>query len=64
MSKFKNARAVNYLVQRERSTGNYFVINLAYSKSDIIKKTTNGWYAQGIYHKTLRDAIIYTVYGV
>lgn len=64
MAKFSNARKVNYLVQRDRNTGYYYVIDLEINKTHTIKKTNNGWYAGTFYHRTLRDAIIYCVYGV
>lgn len=64
MARFKNARKVNYIVQRDRNTGHYFVVNTATNQSHMVKKTTNGWYAGTLYHPTLRDAIIYCAYGV
>ena len=64
MARYKNARKVNYLVQRDCNTGNYFVIMLGKNDTRMIKKTKSGWYAEGLYHPTLRDAIVYVLYGV
>lgn len=59
----KAFRPVPYIVKRDRSNNCYYVIR----KNQpflTIKKTDHGWYACTMYHKTLRDAIIYCAYGV
>lgn len=64
MSKYKNARKVDYVVQRNRDNGNYHVLFNNYSQHEIIRKTSSGWYAGSLYHRTLRDAIVYVLWGV
>ena len=65
MARNKNARQVNYVVKRDRKTGNYFVVQFdRFNDTQVIKKTKSGWYAVGLYHQTLRDAIVYCLYGV
>lgn len=56
-------RTVPYIVKRDIANHCYYVIQSGQTTLTI-KKTPNGWYACTMYHKTLRDAIIYCVYGV
>lgn len=59
----KNTREVHYKVYRNTNMKGYY--NVVHgTKVSLIKKTTQGWYAGTCYHRTLRDAIIYCLYGV
>ena len=53
-----------YFVKRDRSTGSYYVFVDGYKHPILIHKKPAGWYAVGLYHQTLRDAIVYCLYGV
>lgn len=59
----KSFRAVPYIVKRDRHNHCYYVIRQKLPTLTIYKKP-EGWYACTMYHKTLRDAIIYCAYGV
>ena len=59
---FKNARKVSYHVRRH--DGKYYVFVDGYNSPITIQKKPQGWYACTMYHRTLRDAIIYAAYGV
>ena len=63
MSRNKNARQVNYVVKRDRSNECYYII-VGGKLQNTINKKERGWYACTMYHQTLRDAIIYCLYGV
>ena len=56
-------RAVPYIVKRDIANQCYYVIQRG-KQTLTIKKKPEGWYACTMYHKSLRDAIIYCVYGV
>lgn len=56
-------RAVPYIVKRDIANRCYYVIQRG-KQTLTIKKKPEGWYACTMYHKSLRDAIIYCVYGV
>lgn len=47
-----------------RHDGKYYVFVDGYDNPITITKKPSGWYACTMYHKTLRDAIIYAAYGV
>lgn len=59
----KSFRPVPYIVKRDIANRCYYVIQRG-KPTLTIKKTSAGWYAYTMYHKTLRDAIIYCAYGV
>ena len=63
MARNKNARQVNYVVKRDRANECYYIIAGSKPRKPI-KKKEHGWYACNMYHQTLRDAIIYCLYGV
>ena len=58
----KRFRQVPYIVKRGIAN-HYYVIQRG-KPILTIKKKPEGWYACTMYHKSLRDAIIYCVYGV
>lgn len=58
----KNTRKTIYHVRRHDSK--YYVFVEGVTSPYPIRKTPNGWYACTMYHKTLRDAIIFCAYGV
>lgn len=66
MARNKNARQVHYYIKRERKGGKsqYWLYAGVGVGLALIEKKEAGWYARGIYHQTLRDAIIYCAYGV
>lgn len=52
-----------YKVNRLKDSMGFFY-NIHHSnKTDRVRKKEQGWYAKTRYHATLRDAIIYCVYG-
>lgn len=59
-------RKPKYFVKREKHVEGmrYWVYVEGYKGILGIKKKPEGWYACSMYHKTLRDAIIYCAYGV
>lgn len=59
----KSFRKVPYIVKRDIANHCYYVI-VPNHPTFTIKKKPQGWYACTMYHKTLRDAIIYCAYGV
>lgn len=61
MSK-KLFRKPTYHVRRH--DGKYYVFVDGYNTPITITKKPQGWYACTMYHKTLRDAIFYCLYGV
>lgn len=65
MNKNKNARQVNYYIKRENKNGKliYWLYTTA-GKLNLIERKQGGWHADGTYHQTMRDAIIYCLYGV
>lgn len=66
MSGNKNARQVNYFLKRavhEDGNSKYW-LHISNIKMHLIEKKEAGWFAGSCYHQTLRDAIIYCLYGV
>lgn len=62
MNKNKNARQVNYFVKR--IDGVYW-LHIGGKLAPLrIERKPGGWHANGVYHQTMRDAIIYCLYGV
>ena len=59
----KSFRKVPYIVKRDIANHRYYVI-VPHRPTFTIHKKPQGWYACTMYHKTLRDAIIYCAYGV
>ena len=59
----KRFRQVPYIVKRDIANHCYYVIQRG-KQTLTIKKKPEGWYACTMYHKSLRDAIIYCLYGV
>lgn len=59
-------RKPKYFVKRVKHEDGmrYFVYVSGTPVPRIVIKTCDGWYAQTLYHATLRDAIIYCAYGV
>lgn len=61
-------RKPSYFVKREKVYNKkptvYWVYVNGYPSPIRIEKKPAGWFACSLYHKTLRDAIIYAAYGV
>lgn len=66
MGRNKNARQVNYYLKRrvhQEGNSQYWLF-VGEAQPYLIQKKEAGWYACTVYHQTLRDAIIYCLYGV
>lgn len=58
-------RKPKYFVKREKTpNGLRYWVYVQGVNPMLIEKKPNGWYSCTQYHATLRDAIIYCVYGV
>ena len=66
MARNKNARQVNYFIKRDRDLQRnlQYWLHVEGKCTRLIKKQVGGWFAGSCYHQTLRDAIIYVLYGV
>ncbi len=64
MARNKNARQVKYFVKRERKGEQTLYWVHAGNHMYLIEKKEYGWFGGSCYHQTLRDAIIYVLYGV
>lgn len=67
MARNKNARQVHYFIKREKvynKKPTRYWLYIGQNKPQLIEKKEAGWYASTCYHQTLRDAIIYCLYGV
>ncbi len=58
----KNTMKVIYAIKRDKANHCYYLM-INDEVCNTIKRTDYGWYACTMYHRTLRDAIIYCLYG-
>lgn len=65
MAKYKRARKVNYFIKRiKKDDEMQYWLYTDERPMELILKLRDGWYAKTRFHQTLRDAIIYCLYGV
>lgn len=58
-------RKPKYFIKREKKYGViHYWVYVQGTNPMLIEKKPGGWYAASFFHATLRDAIIYCVYGM